>query len=58
MLNLLAFNPGMKDQYLKYGKAFAESIGSSRGGVAKIVGKVVPGSCSDGWDEVCPIHPH
>jgi len=56
MLNLLAFHAGRKDEYLKYGKAFAESIGSSRGGVAKIVGKVLPGSCSDGcqdWEEVC-----
>jgi len=56
MLNLLAFQAGRKDEYLKYGKAFAESIGSRRGGVAKIVGKVVPGGCSDGcqeWEEVC-----
>lgn len=51
MLNLLAFQPGKKEEYLKYGKAFAESIGSSRGGVAKIVGKIVPQSCSDGSDE-------
>ncbi|KAI4194616.1 MAG: hypothetical protein LQ350_007671 [Teloschistes chrysophthalmus] len=51
MLNLLAFNPGLKDQYLEYGKAFAKSIGSKRGGVAKIVGKVLPESCDDGWDE-------
>ncbi|KAF2463741.1 uncharacterized protein BDR25DRAFT_106837 [Lindgomyces ingoldianus] len=41
MLNLLSFNPGMKDSYLQYGKAFAESIGSKRGGNAKIVGSVV-----------------
>ncbi|RAR11450.1 hypothetical protein DDE83_004598 [Stemphylium lycopersici] len=38
MFNLLAFNPGMKDEYLKYGAAFAKSIGSSHGGNAKIVG--------------------
>lgn len=58
MLNLLAFQAGKKDEYLKYGKAFAESIGSSRGGVAKIVGRVVPGTCSDGcqeWEEVCKV---
>lgn len=58
MLNLLAFQAGRKEEYLKYGKAFAESIGSSRGGVAKIVGKVVPGTCSDGcqeWEEVCNV---
>ncbi|KAH7359721.1 hypothetical protein BKA66DRAFT_472282 [Pyrenochaeta sp. MPI-SDFR-AT-0127] len=41
MFNLLSFNPGMKDEYLKYGKAFAESIGSRHGGNAKIVGNVV-----------------
>lgn len=40
MLNLLSFKPGMKDSYLKYGAAFAKSIGSSRGGNAKIVGTV------------------
>lgn len=38
MFNLLAFNPGMKDEYLKYGTAFAKSIGSKHGGNAKIVG--------------------
>ncbi len=56
MLNLLAFHAGKKDEYLKYGKAFAESIGSRRGGIAKIVGRVVPGTCTDGcqeWEEVC-----
>jgi hypothetical protein len=41
MFNLLAFNKGMKEEYLKYGKAFAESIGSRHGGNAKIVGNVV-----------------
>ena len=56
MLNLLAFKPGLKEQYLKYGKAFSESVGSRRGGVAKLVGKIVPETCSDGcpeWEEVC-----
>ncbi|CAA9957993.1 hypothetical protein CFE70_001551 [Pyrenophora teres f. teres 0-1] len=38
MFNLLAFNPGMKEEYLKYGAAFAKSIGSKHGGNAKIVG--------------------
>ncbi len=55
MLNLLAFRPGKKEQYLKYGKAFSESVGSRRGGVAKLVGKIVPGTCSDAcseWEEV------
>lgn len=41
MLNLLSFKPGMKSQYLKYGAAFAGSIGSKRGGDAKLVGTVV-----------------
>ena len=50
MLNLLAFRPGRsREEYAKYGKAFAESVGSRRGGVAKIVGKAIDG---DGWDEV------
>ena len=55
MLNLLAFRPGLTEQYLKYGKAFSESVGSRRGGVAKLVGKIVPETCSDGcleWEEV------
>lgn len=58
MLNLLAFHAGRKDEYLQYGQAFAESIGSARGGVAKLVGKVIPGTCSDGcqdWEEVCTL---
>ena len=38
MFNLLAFNPEMKEEYLKYGAAFAKSIGSKHGGNAKIVG--------------------
>ena len=54
MLNLLAFHPGMEKKYLKYGEAFARDVGARRGGVAKLVGKVVEdGSVgSDGWDEV------
>ena len=55
MLNLLAFQPGKKGEYMKYGQAFAESVGSLRGGVAKIVGRTVSGGCSDDcgeWDEV------
>ncbi len=58
MLNLLSFQPGKQSMYLEYGKAFSQSIGSSRGGVAKLVGRVIPGSCSDScdeWDEVCLI---
>ncbi|KAF2714965.1 hypothetical protein K504DRAFT_457149 [Pleomassaria siparia CBS 279.74] len=62
MLNLLSFKPGMKDSYLKYGAAFAESIGSKRGGDAKIVGTVVAVDgvkTKDGggdWDEVALAH--
>ena len=54
MLNLLAFNPGMKDSYLKYGKAFAENIGVRRGGNAKIVGNVI--DKQQGWDEIALAH--
>jgi hypothetical protein len=61
MLNLLAFKPGLKDEYLKYGKAFADSTGSRRGGIAKLVGKVI--SCSSTpegqkveWDEIALAH--
>ncbi|KAH7378455.1 hypothetical protein DE146DRAFT_673137 [Phaeosphaeria sp. MPI-PUGE-AT-0046c] len=69
MFNLLAFNPGMKSEYLKYGKAFGESIGSRHGGNAKIVGNVVTQASSgasagegvsdagsDGWDEIALAH--
>ncbi|KAK0782139.1 hypothetical protein LTR59_012241 [Friedmanniomyces endolithicus] len=52
MLNLLAFHPGkeMHASYLRYGKAFSESIGKRRGGLAKIVGKVVAGQGTEGED--------
>lgn len=63
MLNLLAFKPGKEahDSYLRYGKAFAESIGAKRGGTAKIVGKVVPDQKTadedqSGWDEIALAH--
>ncbi|CAD6449053.1 e50c3034-8dd5-4921-a55a-3aaf44e20837 [Sclerotinia trifoliorum] len=59
MLNLLAFQPGLKEQYLKYGVEFAKSIGSKRGGVAKIVGTVIhEGNSEEGseWDEVALAH--
>jgi hypothetical protein len=70
MFNLLSFNPGMKSKYLKYGKAFAETIGSRHGGNAKIVGNVVASPNSngssvnddvvdagqDGWDEIALAH--
>ncbi|TFK54600.1 hypothetical protein OE88DRAFT_1652989 [Heliocybe sulcata] len=67
MLNLLAFNEGMKSEYIKYGKAFAKSVGSRRGGSAKLVGNVISPSSqqsSDGyvtdreklWDEFAMAH--
>lgn len=63
MLNLLSFNPGKNshESYQRYGKAFAESVGSKRGGNAKIVGKVVPDQKTAdedkyGWDEVALAH--
>lgn len=66
MLNLLAFHAGAAAhaEYMKYGKAFAESIGKRRGGNAKIVGKVVRGGENagpealngEGWDEVALAH--
>ncbi|KAF1851241.1 uncharacterized protein K460DRAFT_273633 [Cucurbitaria berberidis CBS 394.84] len=67
MFNLLAFKPGMKSEYLKYGAAFAESIGSRHGGNAKIVGNVThvngiakskeeEDSVRDDWDEIALAH--
>lgn len=63
MLNLLKFHPTDEahESYLQYGKAFAESIGSKRGGNAKIVGKVVrnqgtDGEDTSGWDEIALAH--
>lgn len=43
MLNFLAFKPGKDhhEAYKRYGAAFARSIGSRRGGEAKLVGNVV-----------------
>lgn len=65
MLNLLSFNQGMKDSYLVYGKAFADSIGSSRGGNAKLVGNIVASDSAgssrnaktdQAWDEFALAH--
>ena len=61
MFNLLAFNTGMKDEYLKYGAAFAKSIGSRHGGNAKIVGNVVSvngkeDKGEEDWDEIALAH--
>lgn len=61
MFNLLAFHPGKKDQYLKYGAAFAESIGSRHGGNAKMVGNVIGVNGrrereAGEWDEIALAH--
>lgn len=57
MLNLLTFKAGMHEEYLKYGKAFGESIGKRRGGTAKLVGKVIgDGSSKREWDEIALAH--
>ncbi|KAF1987379.1 hypothetical protein K402DRAFT_392654 [Aulographum hederae CBS 113979] len=62
MLNLLSFLPQKKASYLQYGAAFAKSIGSRRGGDAKIVGTVVSveGKGKEEsnrlWDEVAVAH--
>lgn len=58
MLNLLAFKPSMHASYLTYGKAFADSIGSTRGGNAKLVGNVVDPLQvkGEGWDEFALAH--
>ncbi|KAE9370748.1 hypothetical protein N431DRAFT_427111 [Stipitochalara longipes BDJ] len=59
MLNLLSFLPGKKASYLHYGAEFAKSIGSRRGGNAKIVGSVIHDEKTaegEGWDEVALAH--
>jgi hypothetical protein len=65
MLNLLAFKPGRKSEYLKYGAEFAKSVGKRRGGNAKIVGSVIhdergskgdEGDDGEGWDEISLAH--
>ncbi len=62
MLNLLAFRKDDEDahgNYQKYGKAFADNVGIKRGGVAKIVGRVVNDekeSKEGKWDEIALAH--
>ncbi|KAI1144012.1 hypothetical protein F5Y05DRAFT_14508 [Hypoxylon sp. FL0543] len=57
MLNLLAFNPGKKEQYKQYGAAFSAKVGSRHGGQVKIVGKIAGGQAhDDGWDEIAFVH--
>lgn len=70
-LNLLAFAEGKHGEYVKYGQAFAASAGSSRGGDAKVVGRIVPqeqkvkepkgagleaGGGAKGWEELALAH--
>lgn len=60
MLNLLAFKQGKKAEYLKYGKAFASSVGARHGGTAKIVGNILACSSSPRgvteWNEMALAH--
>lgn len=56
MLNLLKFKAGKKGTYQEYGKAFGESIGSKRGGVAKVVGAVTTPKDGD-WGGSLPAPP-
>lgn len=59
MLNLLSFKKGMKESYLKYGAAFAKTIGAKRGGNAKLVGNIVreqKGEVEGVWHEFALAH--
>jgi hypothetical protein len=61
MLNLLAFNPGKKEQYKQYGAAFSKRVGSRHGGRVKLVGRVLDGpdggqAKGDGWEEIAYVH--
>lgn len=60
MLNLLAFNEGKKDQYIKYGSEFSSRVGARHGGKVKIAARVVDGEGqqaeADGWDEIAFVH--
>ncbi|CAI4214481.1 unnamed protein product [Parascedosporium putredinis] len=60
MLNLLAFNPGKKDQYVRYGKEFSSRVGSAHGGRVKIAARVATGAqgtaAEEGWDEIAYVH--
>jgi len=58
MLNLLAFAPGKKEQYKRYGTEFSRRVGSRHGGHVKLVGRVLDGcpARDDGWDEIAYVH--
>lgn len=62
MLNFLTFKPGKHDTYKQYGSRFASDIGIRRGGIAKIVGKILiprEGYSEEKkrvWDEIAVAH--
>lgn len=58
MLNLLAFNPGKKEQYITYGSEFSSRVGKQYGGRVKIAARVVVGEDGkgEGWDEIAYVH--
>ncbi|KAI1335121.1 hypothetical protein F5Y15DRAFT_256927 [Xylariaceae sp. FL0016] len=66
MLNLLAFAPGKKESYVRYGQEFSRRVGSRHGGHVKIVGRVTgsgpgrgvqgEGMGAEGWDEIAFVH--
>lgn len=65
MLNLLAFHPGKKEQYKRYGAEFARRVGSRHGGRVKLVGRVLGvdgqreargSDGGDGWEEIAYVH--
>lgn len=60
MLNLLAFNEGKKDDYVRYGKEFSSRVGARYGGNVKIAARVVDGegqrARDEGWDEIAWVH--
>ncbi|KAH8682125.1 hypothetical protein BX600DRAFT_430015 [Xylariales sp. PMI_506] len=67
MLNLLAFNEGKKEQYVRYGQEFSARVGARHGGKVKIAARVVsdgdgggmgqqPQAGADGWDEIAFVH--
>ncbi|KAI0887483.1 uncharacterized protein GGS22DRAFT_157256 [Annulohypoxylon maeteangense] len=57
MLNLLAVNPGKKDDYKKYRDAFVTNAGTRHGANIKLVGRIAGGAAADdGWDEIAFVH--
>ncbi|KAF1814447.1 hypothetical protein P152DRAFT_456703 [Eremomyces bilateralis CBS 781.70] len=59
MLNLLAFNPGRREQYRQYGQAFGQAITPKLGNSRKFMGNVIGGQGrEEGWEEVLLVHNH